>query len=75
MELQGRGKRLYEVCIVLAAGVAAYLAWHSGAIQRRQIFDLVIVALLAYYAVWIILSWLKILPVGPKIEIGKSPKR
>jgi hypothetical protein len=69
-KLLGWVKRAEEIGTVLAAILAGYIAWNKVALEHREYGAVVIAAVLASSAAWVILGWFGVVR-GPTFGIDE----
>jgi hypothetical protein len=69
-KLLGWVKRAEEIGTVLAAILAGYIAWDKVALEHERYGAIVIAAVLASFAAWVILGWFGVIR-GPTFGIDE----
>jgi hypothetical protein len=69
-KLLGWVKRAEEIGTVLAAILAGYIAWDKVALEHERYGAIIIAAVLASFAAWVILGWFGVIR-GPTFGIDE----
>jgi hypothetical protein len=69
-KLLGWVKRAEEIGTVLAAILAGYIAWDKVALEHERYGAIIIAAVLASFAAWVVLGWFGVVR-GPTFGIDE----